>query len=250
MTKYGTREFVEISQRTHTQKYDYSKVRYLGSDKKVCIICPVHGEFWQVAASHLSGCDCPKCATENKKNLIYGLGINDSNEVTRTHSYRSWYNLFVRCYDYKSMHKRPTYDGCCVSREWQKYSNFKKWYDKNYVRGWCLDKDLLVPGNKEYHPDKCCYLPNEINVFLANKRMHGNNSQPGVYLTKSGNYAVNVCGKRVGTYLCIDQAINAYNEHRRKKALELADKWKEQLDPRAYNALCNIDKNQRKIELK
>lgn len=30
----------------HKDKYDYSKVDYVNSKTKVCIICPKHGEFW------------------------------------------------------------------------------------------------------------------------------------------------------------------------------------------------------------
>ncbi len=52
----------------HGDKYDYSKVDYQGNKVKVCIICPKHGEFWQVPNHHLRGVGCPKCAT-NLRNL-------------------------------------------------------------------------------------------------------------------------------------------------------------------------------------
>ena len=53
--------FVEKAKKIHDNKYDYSKVEYINNRTKVCIICPEHGEFWQVPASHLRGCGCPKC---------------------------------------------------------------------------------------------------------------------------------------------------------------------------------------------
>ena len=31
----------------HNNKYDYSKAVYTGDKSKVCIICPIHGEFMQ-----------------------------------------------------------------------------------------------------------------------------------------------------------------------------------------------------------
>lgn len=40
-----TKEFVEKAQNIHGNKYDYSKVNYINSHTKVCIICPEHGEF-------------------------------------------------------------------------------------------------------------------------------------------------------------------------------------------------------------
>ena len=38
---------------------------------KVCIICKVHGEFWQTPHNHLKGYGCKKCSIEkNKLNLF------------------------------------------------------------------------------------------------------------------------------------------------------------------------------------
>ena len=42
----------------HGNTYDYSKVKYDGMHKKVCIICPKHGEFWQTPANHLKNHGC------------------------------------------------------------------------------------------------------------------------------------------------------------------------------------------------
>ena len=61
-----TEIFIERAKKVHGNKYDYSKVNYVNSSIKVCIICPIHGEFWQNPASHLSGRGCPKCANEKK----------------------------------------------------------------------------------------------------------------------------------------------------------------------------------------
>ena len=55
--------FVQKSFERHGNKYDYSKICYQGVDHKVCIVCPVHGEFWQTPYHHLnSKVGCPKCA--------------------------------------------------------------------------------------------------------------------------------------------------------------------------------------------
>ena len=57
-----TREqFIGKSQKVHGNKYDYSKVEYINNRTKVCIICPIHGEFWQTPAMHLQGQGCSKC---------------------------------------------------------------------------------------------------------------------------------------------------------------------------------------------
>ena len=63
---YTQEEFIEKCKAKHNNKYDYSKTIYTHNKEKVCIICPKHGEFWQVANSHLAGMGCPKCNKSNK----------------------------------------------------------------------------------------------------------------------------------------------------------------------------------------
>lgn len=59
--KFTTEEFIRRARLVHGDKYDYSKVKYIDIDSKVCIICPKHGEFWQRAGSHLNGNGCTEC---------------------------------------------------------------------------------------------------------------------------------------------------------------------------------------------
>ena len=59
-------KFIKKSLLKHGNKYDYSKVEYINSTTKVCIICPIHGEFWQIPSGHVRGYGCPKCANEIK----------------------------------------------------------------------------------------------------------------------------------------------------------------------------------------
>jgi len=53
--------------------YDYSKSIYVNRSAPILIICPVHGEFWQIPANHLNGAGCPKCSrsSANKKKSKY-----------------------------------------------------------------------------------------------------------------------------------------------------------------------------------
>lgn len=41
----STTQFILEAKNTHGDKYDYSKVEYTTNKDKVCIICPIHGEF-------------------------------------------------------------------------------------------------------------------------------------------------------------------------------------------------------------
>ena len=62
-----TEDFIEKARKVHGDKYDYSKVEYKASKGKICIICPEHGEFWQMAQSHLANHGCPKCSFDKAK---------------------------------------------------------------------------------------------------------------------------------------------------------------------------------------
>ena len=64
MAKLTTEEFIKKAREVHGDKYDYSKVEYVNSTTKVCIICPKHGEFLQKPAIHLQGKGCLKCGRE------------------------------------------------------------------------------------------------------------------------------------------------------------------------------------------
>lgn len=55
-------EFIIKARKIHGDKYDYSKVKYVNNITKICIICPEHGEFWQIPTNHLRGFGCKKCS--------------------------------------------------------------------------------------------------------------------------------------------------------------------------------------------
>lgn len=56
-----TEEFIQKANLIHNNKYDYSKVVYIGCFSKIIIICPIHGEFQQNARDHLRGYGCSSC---------------------------------------------------------------------------------------------------------------------------------------------------------------------------------------------
>ena len=67
---YSVEEWIDKVRKVHNGKYDYSKVEYYRSSQKVCIICPEHGEFWQIPAMHLSGRGCPICKQSHLENKV------------------------------------------------------------------------------------------------------------------------------------------------------------------------------------
>ena len=86
-----TKQFIEEAKKIHGDKYDYSKVNYNGINEKVCIICPRHGEFWQIPHNHLNGRGCSHCAAEmnvNETKLFEALN-RDFPQLEFVHSYRN-----------------------------------------------------------------------------------------------------------------------------------------------------------------
>lgn len=72
-------EFILDSKKIHSDKYDYSKVKYSNNNTKVTIICPKHGEFRQTPNSHIKGkSGCPKC-NESKGERLTRLFLETKN---------------------------------------------------------------------------------------------------------------------------------------------------------------------------
>ena len=58
-----TEEFIKRAREKHKDKYVYTKTDLNNRDEKgrVIITCPIHGDFLQTPAAHLSGRKCNKC---------------------------------------------------------------------------------------------------------------------------------------------------------------------------------------------
>jgi ssDNA-binding Zn-finger/Zn-ribbon topoisomerase 1 len=82
--KMSLEDFILKSESVHGKKYEYSKVIYTNSRKKIIVICPEHGEFYPAPGNFLSGSGCPKCSIieqhENQKKNVEDF-INDSIKV-------------------------------------------------------------------------------------------------------------------------------------------------------------------------
>ena len=68
--KLNTREFIKKAIAIHGDKYRYDDVEYVRNDKKVIIICPIHGNFEQTPHAHTSKrvAGCPACGGTQKGN--------------------------------------------------------------------------------------------------------------------------------------------------------------------------------------
>ena len=186
---------------------------------------------------------------------VYGVGtvgakypISEGGRNTK--EYTLWNNMLKRCYSDAFKKKRPTYEGCEVSDNFKSFEYFYEWchnqigFDNS---GWHLDKDLLVKGNKIYSEDSCIFIPSEINSLLTKREASRGEYLIGVCWHKKDKVFVAMVnknkGKRehLGSFNTEIEAFNAYKEAKESFIKEQADKWKDQIDPRAYEALMNYE---------
>jgi hypothetical protein len=235
-----TEEFIEKARKVHGDKYDYSKAEYVNSVIKVCIICPIHGEFWQNPNSHMNGVGCKECYYCSKK--AYGVAKLDIPNAAKKFPscYNAWRSLLKRTVENKLKHKWVTYSDCTICDEWLTFSVFLEWFNKQiYFDSWQLDKDILAKGNKIYSPETCAFVPQEINSLFSYKTKES--SLPvGVTVSKKRfASAIHKQGKRyyLGNFKTPEEAFQAYKVAKEAWIKEVADKWRGKIDPKVYKAM-------------
>lgn len=73
LLKYTYDNFLERSQKIHSDLYDYSEVEYFGVCEKVKIVCKKHGGFMQAPYLHFNGQGCPNCSTSKGELAIKSI---------------------------------------------------------------------------------------------------------------------------------------------------------------------------------
>lgn len=255
--KMTKEEFVNKANLKHgVGRYDYQNSVYVDYTNRLNIKCNRCGEtFPQTPREHLAGCGCPTCGKEklrmsklgktrnDMKKMLYGCAYCDSEtSIRKTKPYQTWRGILERCFDTKFQEKEPSYKGCSICSEWLLFSGFKEWFDIHYVDGFEIDKDLLSSAScKLYSPETCVFLPMEINRLLRSKPKKKNSNLPsGVFLinnsiiAKYGNFYL-------GSFTTIKDAVIAHLKFKKQRIAELANKWKDKIEPRAYEALINLD---------
>lgn len=250
----------------HGDRYIYTEINetnYHGSKSIVPVICRKHGGFPISVWNHSIGQGCPECAkiqrrisntgnVRKRTKLVYGVGINDyEGNIKYNHvhipSYHTWVQMLNRCYSKDYLSKHPTYRGCSVCEEWWSFSNFKKWFDDNYIDGYSLDKDILSgKSNKVYSPETCCFVPNEINILLCKSDKTRGKMPVGVTereMVSGYKYAayLNENGKRrhLGTFNTPEEAFQAYKQAKEAHIKDMATQYYKdgKITEKVYDAL-------------
>lgn len=116
--------------------------------------------------------------------LTYGIGINDFPyvvkfinketkpwvEVYYCKFYATWERMLRRAYQRDWSTRHPSYTGVSVCAEWLHSSIFAVWMSGQVTKEGSdvlhLDKDILFPGNKEYSPETCVFVPQFLNKSM------------------------------------------------------------------------------------
>lgn len=163
MRKKTTEEVVKEFKDIHGDKYIYDKVEYDGATKKVCIICPIHGEFWQTPHTHLSGCGCKKCAIEKNANKYKSDTTDFINKSKKVHGDNYIYDkteykgafvkVCITCLTHGDFYQAPTkhLSGCGCSK---------------CNGGVSINQEEFIAKAKDIHKDKYDYSKTKyINYF-------------------------------------------------------------------------------------
>ncbi len=159
-----------------------------------------------------------------------------------------WGSMNSRCKVGGSLQKdEPAYIGCTMSKNFKNFQYFAEWcqYQVGYgLEGYQLDKDILVKLNKEYNESVCVFVPQEINLVLVRSNNTRGIYPVGVCFDKDRNlYAAKMRAynkvQNLGRFTAIEDAFSVYKHYKEQYIKELANKWKEQIDPRVYEALTN-----------
>ena len=182
------------------------------------------------------------------------IGVGKYKKTTngrRNNCYDIWYDMLDRCYSDKMYY---TYDDKIVCDEWHCLQNFGEWYDNNYYeilgQDMDLDKDILVKGNKIYSPETCVFVPHDINILVNNNKKKRGQYPIGVsyhniankYQTRCSFYGTEV---HLGLFDTEYEAFQKYKIEKEKYIKEVANKYKEQIPQKLYDALLKyeIDEN-------
>lgn len=189
---------------------------------------------------------------------LYGVGICDESGTEngkQTKCYETWKGMFRRCYCIEWQEKEPTYKGCNVCNEWIYFSNFKKWYSKNFYQIYDermeLDKDILHKGNKIYSPNNCVFVCKTINTLFTKSDGIRGKLPIGVKLSKSNKYISQYSyydfdnkkkiKKGLGYFDTIEEAFFAYKKAKEENIKRVADYYKDKIPNKLYEALYKYE---------
>ncbi|EKT3982618.1 hypothetical protein QEF67_003184 [Klebsiella aerogenes] len=149
---------------TNSKGQDFYVLEYVTADKVLVRFVDTGNEREILATSLYDG--KVKDYMARDKYSLARIGTNERG-LSKTREYKLWQRMLARCYG-SSAH--PCYEGCSVAPEWLTFTTFREdikqlpgYSDWLEDKGWALDKDSIVEGNKVYSPSTCQFLSQQEN---------------------------------------------------------------------------------------
>jgi hypothetical protein len=197
--KHSQGEFVTKARAIHGDKYDYGRVVYEISLKKVIITCPTHGDFEQVPSSHLSGRGCPSCASLlvghlhrgdtasfiTKAHTIHGDKYNYGRVVYKASAVK----VIISCPTHGDFEQAPSFhlqgQGCAHCGAKKGVENRRSIRNRRSSQGEFVTKARAIHGDK-YDYGRVVYV-SALKKVTITCPTHGDFEQtPNVHLGGSG----------------------------------------------------------------
>lgn len=131
--------------------------------------------------------------------------------------------MLIRCrYEYIDSYENYIGKGITVCKEWQDYSNFKKWSINNgYRDGLSIDRK---ENDKNYEPNNCRWVTKQQNSFNRSGKRTAKSKYKGVCIRNDNQQKpyrarimINKKAINIGNFKTETEAAIAYNQ----KAIEL-----------------------------
>jgi len=220
---------------------------YRGYDKIVIQHMDMHGHICRVRSQSLKEGRIKNPFHPSVVGVGYvGVGEYDKYIGRKpTAAYLSWKSMLTRAYCKKFHRKYSWYSQCSVDKKWHNFQNFAEWFYRQPnagKKGFHLDKDLIIIGNKKYSEETCSFVPAAINCLFSDHRIERGEYKTGVSKQYSKFCShLNIDGKltHLGTYNTEYEAWKAYTEAKCENAKVLAKRYEHVINAKVYENLIN-----------
>lgn len=212
------------------------------------VLIQFQDEHKAIVPTTVSNCKTGEIKNPYHPNKYGGyLGQGKYNCKIYNKQYRYWMSLLIRGCDNSLRDKLETYKDVVVNQEVYNFQNFCEWWENNFyeIEGetMCIDKDILVKGNKEYRFDRMVFTPNRINVLFTKRDNYRGDYPIGVTYYKDIDKYIARCNdgnskmKYLGSYNTPEEAFLAYKEFKEQYIKQVADEYKGRIPNRLYEAM-------------
>lgn len=189
------------------------------------------------------------CVKNPYDRTVYGIGYIGVgkhkvaiNKVV-TPVYKAWAGMLERCYSENMRERNRTYFNITeVCAEWHDFQIFGDWYEENKYQideRLHVEKDILIPGNKIYSPDKCLLVPQIINTLFINKT--NKRGLPNGIVKYGNGFLAKYNHVELGVFDTVEKAYEIYSREKKNNIIEVANQYKDKIPLKLYNALIEYE---------